>query len=119
MSAITLNTAPLAASRGFDTSGMGDARAIDATRAASHVYIPSDERIVTALVELARGAKSRRVIVAGSNCSEVSLGLHQLGYSSVATTRTCRVSGAQYDIALLTWREHSINALAGCDSQMM
>jgi hypothetical protein len=112
MSAITLNTAPLTESRGFHTPGMGDARAIDVTRAASHIYIPSDERIVKALVELARGAKSRRVIVAGSNSSEVSLELHQLGYSRVATTRTCRVPGTQYDMALLVWREHSIKALA-------
>jgi hypothetical protein len=112
MTAITLNTEPRTASRGSHTPEWGDARTIDAAGAASHVYIPSDGRIVKALVELARAAKSHRIIVAGSNCSEVFLELRQLGYSRVATTKTCRIPCTQHDVALLAWREHSIKALA-------
>jgi hypothetical protein len=89
MTAITLNTVPRTASRACHTPERRDARTIHAARAASHVYIPSDERIVTGLVELARAAKSHGIIVAGSNCSEVFLELHQLGYLRVATTKTC------------------------------
>ena len=112
MTANRLNTEALTASRGFHTPERADARPIDAAVAVSQVYIPSDERIVKALVELACAAKSDRIIVAGSNYSEIFLELHQLGYSRLATTRTCRVPGTQYDVALLAWREHSIKALA-------
>jgi hypothetical protein len=49
MTAITLNTEPLTTSRGFRTPKRGDARAIDATATASHIYIPSNEQIVNAL----------------------------------------------------------------------
>jgi hypothetical protein len=112
MTAITLNAEPITASHTAHTPERADARAIDTTAAGSHVYIPSDERIVKALVELARAARTHRIIVAGSNCSEIFLELHQLGYSRLATTRTCRVPGTQYDVALLAWREHSIRALA-------
>jgi hypothetical protein len=72
---------------------------------------PQNERIVKTLVEIARATKSHRIIVAGSSCSEVFLELHRLGYSRVATTKTCRIPYAQYDIALLAWRKHSIKAL--------
>jgi hypothetical protein len=112
MTAITLNTVPRTASRASHTPERRDARTIDAAGAASHVYIPSDERIVKGLVELARAAKSHRIIVAGSNSSKVFLELHQLGYLRVATTKTCRIPCIQYDVALLAWREHSIKALA-------
>jgi hypothetical protein len=111
MTAITLNT-DLTASRGFRTLKRGDARAIDAAAASSHVCIPSDERIAKALVELARATESHRIIVAGSNCSEIFLELHHLGYSRLATTKSCRIPCTQYDVALLAWREHSIKALA-------
>jgi hypothetical protein len=112
MTAITFNTEPLPASRGFHIPKRGNAHAIDATATASHVCIPSDERIAKALLELSRAAKSHRIIVAGSNCSEIFLELRQLGYSRLATTKSCRIPCTQYDVALLAWREHSIKALA-------
>jgi hypothetical protein len=111
MTAIPFDTDPLAASRGFRTPKRGKAHVIDAT-AASHLCIPSDERIANALVELSRAAKSHRIIVAGSNCSEIFLELHHLGYSRLATTKSCRIPCTRYDVALLAWREHSIKALA-------
>jgi hypothetical protein len=112
MTAITLNTVPRVASRASHPPERRDARTIDAAGAASHVYTPSDERIVKGLVELARAAKSRRIIVAGSNCTEVLCELRQLGYSRVANTKTCRIPCSQFDVALLAWHEHSIKALA-------
>jgi hypothetical protein len=112
MTAITLDSAPPTESRVSHMPDKGDARTIDAARVASQLHIPSDERIVKGLVKLARAAKSHRIIVAGSNCSELLLELHQLGYLCVATTKTCRIPCIQYDVALLAWREHSIKALA-------
>jgi len=76
------------------------------------VFIPSDERIVDAMIRLARASKSHRMIVAGCNSSEVVLDLHRRGCSRAATTKTCRVPCGQNDVAVITWREHSIKALA-------
>jgi hypothetical protein len=73
--------------------------------------IPSAERIVDAMIQLARAAKSHRMIVADSNRAEVFLELHRRGYSRVTTTSTCRVARDRYDVAFVAWREHSIKAL--------
>lgn len=73
--------------------------------------IPSIERIVDAMIQLARAAKSHRMIVADSNRAEVFLELHRRGYSRVTTTSTCRVARDRYDVAFVAWREHSIKAL--------
>src|ERR1017187_9691345 len=72
---------------------------------------PSDERIVDAMIQLARAAKSRRMIVAGPNSAEVFLELHRRGYLRVTTTKTSRVPCGQYDVALVAWRAHSIKDL--------
>jgi hypothetical protein len=73
--------------------------------------IPFDERIVNAMVQLARAAKSHRMIVAGPNSSEIFLELHRRGYLRVTTTRTCRAPRGQHDVGLVAWREHSIRGL--------
>ena len=73
--------------------------------------IPSDERIVDAMIQLARAAKSHRMIAAGSNSAEIFLELHRRGYPRVTTTRICLVPCGQYDVALVAWREHSIKTL--------
>ncbi len=73
--------------------------------------IRSDERIMDAMIQLARAAKSNRMIVAGPNSSEVFLEVHHRGYLRVTTAKLCRVPCGQFDVALVAWREHSINAL--------
>jgi hypothetical protein len=73
--------------------------------------IPSDERIVDAMIQLARAAKSHRMIAAGSNSAEIFLELHRRGYPRVTTTRICLVPCGQYDVALVAWREQSIRTL--------
>jgi hypothetical protein len=70
-----------------------------------------DERIVDAMIQLAGAAKSHRMIVAGSNSSEMFLELHRRGYLRVTTTRICRAPCGQHDVALVAWRDHSIRAL--------
>ncbi len=73
--------------------------------------IASDERIVGAMIQLARAAKSHRMIVAGSNSSEVLLELRRRGYRRVTTTKACRSSCSRHDVALVAWREHSIRCV--------
>ena len=63
------------------------------------------------MIQLAGAAKSHRMIVAGSNSSEMFLELHRRGYLRVTTARICRAPCGQHDVALVVWREHSIRAL--------
>jgi hypothetical protein len=73
---------------------------------------PSSERIIEPMLGLARCSKHHRIIVAGSQRSELMFELHRRGYVRVATTTTCGLPDGQYDVALVDWRRHSINALA-------
>jgi hypothetical protein len=73
--------------------------------------IPSDERIVDAMIQLACATSSHRMIVAGPNSSEVFLELHRHGYLRVTTAKLCDVPCGQFDVALVAWRGHSIKAL--------
>jgi hypothetical protein len=73
--------------------------------------ISSDDRVVDAMIQLARAARSHRVIVAGPNSSEIFLELHRRGYPRVTTTKASRAPCGQHDVALVAWREPSIGAL--------
>jgi hypothetical protein len=73
--------------------------------------IASDERIVGAMIQLARAARSHRMIVPGSNGSEVLLELRRRGFRRVTTTKACRNSCSRHDVALVIWREDSIGCL--------
>ena len=73
--------------------------------------IPSDKRIVDAMIQLARAAKSHRIVAASPYSAEVFRELHRRGYPRVTTTKTNRVRYGQYDVALVAWQEHSIKAL--------
>jgi hypothetical protein len=73
---------------------------------------PSSERIIEPMLGLARCSKHHRIIVAGSQRSELMFELHRRGYVRVATTTTCGLPDGQYDVAFIDWRQHSINALA-------
>jgi hypothetical protein len=55
--------------------------------------IPSDERIVDAMIQLARPAKLHRMVVAGSNSPEIFLELHRRGHLRVASTQAFWVAG--------------------------
>jgi hypothetical protein len=72
---------------------------------------PSSEQIIEPMLGLARCSKHHRIIVAGSQRSELMCELHRRGYARVATTTTCGLPDGQYDVAFIDWRQHSINAL--------
>jgi hypothetical protein len=72
---------------------------------------PTSERIIEPMLGLARCSKHHRIIVAGSQRSELMFDLHRRGYGRVATTATCGLPDGQYDVVLVDWRQHSIKAL--------
>jgi hypothetical protein len=72
--------------------------------------IPSGERIVDTMVQLALAAKSHRVIVAGSSALDIYLDLQRRGFSRVATIATCRIPCGQHDVALVAG-QHSNQGL--------
>jgi hypothetical protein len=51
------------------------------------------------------------MIVTGPNCVETLLQLHRHGYLRVTTAALCDVPCGQFDVALVAWREHSLEAL--------
>jgi hypothetical protein len=69
------------------------------------------DRILDGMIELARCAKSDRVMVAGSTAPELMLGLHCRGYARVATIATCGLPHGQYGVALVNWEGRSIKTL--------
>jgi hypothetical protein len=73
--------------------------------------IPSNARIVDAMIELARAARSNRIIVAGTNSAEIFLELHRRGYPHVTTTKISLVPCGQHEVALVAWRERPTKAL--------
>jgi hypothetical protein len=74
-------------------------------------FIPSDERIVDAMIQLARPATLHRMIVTGPQSPQTLLELHRRGYLRVTTTALCDLPCGQFDVALVALREHSIKAL--------
>jgi hypothetical protein len=68
-------------------------------------------RIVDAMIQLARAAKSHRMIVTGANSSEIFLELHRCGYPRVTTTKTSSAACGQHDVALVAWRKRSVGAV--------
>jgi hypothetical protein len=73
--------------------------------------IPSNERVVDTLIQLAFATKLQRMIVTGPESPETLLELHRRGYLRVTTAELCDVPCGQFDVALVAWREHSIKAL--------
>jgi hypothetical protein len=73
--------------------------------------IPSNERIVEALIQLTFATKLHRIIVTGPQSPKTLLELHRRGYLRVTTAALCDIPCGQFDVALVAWREHSIKAL--------
>lgn len=73
---------------------------------------PAGERIIIEpMLALARCTKQQRIVVSGSNSSELMFELHRRGHVRVATTANCGLPAGQYDVALVDWRLRSIKAL--------
>jgi hypothetical protein len=74
-------------------------------------FIPTDERVVDALIQLTFATKLHRMIITGPKCVETLLELHRRGYLRATTAALCDVPCGQFDVALVAGREHSIEAL--------
>jgi hypothetical protein len=70
--------------------------------------IPSAEQIVDGLIQLTFATKLHRIIVGGPKCVETLLELHRRGYLRLTTAALCDVPCGQFDVALVVWREHSV-----------
>jgi hypothetical protein len=70
-----------------------------------------DEQIVGPMIALARSSIRDRIVVAGTNSAELMFELHRRGYVQVATTANCHFANGQCDVALVDWRQKSIEGL--------
>jgi hypothetical protein len=66
---------------------------------------------VDGLIQLTFVTKLHRIIVTGPKCVETLLELHRRGYLRVTTAALSDVPCGQFDVALVAWREHSVEAL--------
>jgi hypothetical protein len=73
--------------------------------------MPSDERIVDTMVQLARATTTHRIIIAGNNSDGVFLELHRRGYAKITTTKGSRAPCGQHDVAFLASNRESIEEL--------
>ena len=71
----------------------------------------ADERIIEPMLALARCSKLERIIVKGSKGIELMFALHRRGYLRAAATANCGHAASQCDVAVVDWRQRSINTL--------
>src|SRR5262245_27888073 len=76
----------------------------------SHL-VPAGEHVIEPMIALARCSKLQRIIIAGTHSAEHMFELHRRGYVRVAATSNCGLPAAQYDVALVDWRQRSLKAL--------
>jgi hypothetical protein len=76
----------------------------------SHLVLTSD-RILEAMIGVARCSKQQRIIVAGSKSIELTSELYRRGFIDVASTANCGRAAGQYDVALVDWRQRTFQAL--------
>jgi hypothetical protein len=73
--------------------------------------IPSDERIVDAMVQLARATKTQRIIIAGTNDDKIFLELHRRGYARIMAAKASRAPCGQHDAAFVASDREPIEEL--------
>jgi hypothetical protein len=73
--------------------------------------MPSDERIVDAMLQLARATKMHRMIIAGTSSGDIFLKLHRRGFARITAAKASRAPCGQHDVALLASNKESIEEL--------
>jgi hypothetical protein len=71
----------------------------------------SDERIVDAMVQLARARTTHRMVIAGNNSDGIFRELHRRGYARITTTKAIRAPCGQHEVALLASDRESMEEL--------
>jgi hypothetical protein len=69
------------------------------------------DRILEAMIALARCSKQQQIVVAGSKSIELASELNQRGFIHVASAANCGRAAEQYDVALVDWRRRTFQAL--------
>lgn len=69
------------------------------------------QRIIEPMIALARCSPPQRIIVTGGKSAELMFELHRRGYIRVAATPDYGVAARQYDVALVDWRQRSVEAI--------
>ncbi len=69
------------------------------------------ERIIAPMIALARCSQLQRIIVTGAKSAELMFELHRHGYVRVAATPNYGAAVGQYDVALVDWRQRSVEAI--------
>src|SRR5262249_2607712 len=73
--------------------------------------VRGNERVIESMIALAACSKLQRIIVAGSKSVELMFKLHRHGYVRASGTANCGHPAGQYDVALVDWRQRTLNAL--------
>jgi acetolactate synthase regulatory subunit len=71
----------------------------------------ANERIIEPMIALAHCSQQDRIIVAGSKAIELMSLLQRRGYVRAAATASCAHAAKQYHVALVDWRQRSLQAL--------
>jgi hypothetical protein len=71
----------------------------------------STGRAIDSIISLAGCSAVHRILLAGDTAPGRIRDWRRRGYQRVSTMATCRLPRAQYDVASVEWRRHSIRAL--------
>lgn len=71
----------------------------------------ANERIIEPMIALARCTRQDRIMVAGSKAIELMSVLQRRGYLRASATANCGHAARQYNVALVDWRQRSLQAL--------
>ena len=69
------------------------------------------EQVVEPMLALARCSIRHRIVVTGTHGAALMFALHRRGYAHVASTANSPLANGQYEVALIDWREKSIDSL--------
>lgn len=71
----------------------------------------ANERIIEPMIALARCTQQDRIIIAGLKAIELMSVLQRRGYLRASATANCGHPARQYSVALVDWRQRSLQAL--------
>jgi hypothetical protein len=74
-------------------------------------HAAGSEQIVEPMLALARCSIRHRIVVTGTHSAALMFALHRRGYAHVAITANSPLANGQYEVALVDWRQKSIDSL--------
>jgi hypothetical protein len=74
-------------------------------------HVAATARIIEPMIALAGCLNFQHIIMAGSKSIELMFELNRRGYSRVASSANCGHASAQYDVALVDWRQRTFRTL--------